>query len=154
MLWLSCNLFTVRAKRTRLNQCHTQLDYVWLSCVVFIVWLSAYCYSLLCPNVTSEEWHVKVLLQVQKCTLQREEFVFLWFLLQVQADSQTCHLAHRTVDLCQVQIWPSTCPLRDHPQPHAGSWPGGKASTDTLSVSLSLLFKPQFFAIIIWLLFH
>lgn len=73
MLWLNCNLFTVRAKRTRLNRC--QVDYVWLSCVVFIVWLSAYCHSLLCPNVTSEDWHVKVLLRVQKCPLQREEFV-------------------------------------------------------------------------------
>lgn len=60
---------------------------------------------------------------------------FFCFLLQVQADSSTSHLANRTVDLCQIQIWPSTRTLRDYLEPHAGSWSGGKASSDSFFVS-------------------
>lgn len=40
------------------------------------------------------------------------------------------------MDLCQVQIWHATSTLRGHPEPHAGSWLGGK-TTDTKFVSLS-----------------
>lgn len=59
------------------------------------------------------------------------------FSLQVQVDSQTSHLANRSVDFCQVQIWPSTFTLRGHPESHAGSWLGGK-SAFSLSCSLWL----------------
>lgn len=59
--------------------------------------------------------------------------------LQVQVDSPPSDLANRTVDLCQVQIWPSTFTVWGHPEPHAGSRLGGKASTDVKSCVGKLL---------------
>ena len=81
-------------------------------------------------------WRVQGYLHITELTSFFPFFFFTPF-RQVQVDTQTSHLADRTMDLCQVQIWPSTFTLRGYPEPHAGPRLGGKAAAD-LSFSFCL----------------
>lgn len=74
------------------------------------------------------------------CSLK--SLLFFLFPTQVQADSQEGHLANRTVDLRQVQIRPPTSALRGHPEPHAGSRPGGKTLRNTVCAFVSSCLLP------------